>query len=388
MSADVPTPDRIPMSQKERDVLKIMHAVLAGDRTQAEAARLLGLCTRQVRRIQRKLERGGDAALVHGLRGRPSNHRPDPALQRAVLDAYRARYADFGPTFASEKLAAEGLPVAPQTLRRWLRAAGLWQRRRRRDPHRSRRPRRACFGELVQMDASIHDWLEGRGESLVLISMVDDATSYTLARFYSAGTVETHMDLLGRWLRRHGRPLALYSDRHSIFEPQDKGKALPDAETQFGRALRELDIELIRAHSPQAKGRVERSFGTAQDRWVKELRLAGVTTREQANEVLGRLLPAHNRRFSKKARQEADAHRPLGPGHDLKAILSIQEERVVANDYTVRFRNRFYQLLPPVWPGQRGGRVVIELRLDGSMAIRFGAQYLKYREVAAGGEAP
>jgi hypothetical protein len=137
MSIDVPTPDRIPMSQKERDVLKIMHAVLAGERTQAEAARLLGFTTRHVRRLQRKLERGGDAALVHGLRGQPSNHRSDPAWRQAVLDAYRARYADFGPTFASEKLAHEGLTVGPQTLRRWLLAEGLWQRRRRRDPHRS-----------------------------------------------------------------------------------------------------------------------------------------------------------------------------------------------------------------------------------------------------------
>jgi winged helix-turn helix protein len=387
MTIDVLAPDRIPMSQKERDVLKVLHGVLAGERSQADAARLLGKSTRQVRRLQRKLEAGGDAAIVHGLRGRPSNHQPDPALRRAALEAYRQRYADFGPTFASEKLAQEGLNVCPQTLRRWLIAAGLWQRRRRRAPHRSRRPRRACFGELVQMDASEHDWLEGRGEGLVLVSMIDDATNLLLARFYPAGTTEAHLDLLGRWLRRHGRPLALYTDRHSIFEPRDKGKALPGAETQFGRALRELGIELIRAHSPQAKGRVERSFGTAQDRWVKELRLAGVTTCRGANAVLGRLLPAHNRRFRKEARGQADAHRPLGPGHDLAAILSIQEERVVANDYTVRFRNRFYQLLPPVWPGERGGRVVIELRLDGTMAVRFGGHYLKFRE-AAGGAGP
>src|SRR5262249_5318831 len=188
------------------------------------------------------------------------------------------RYAAFGPAFASEKLAEQGLAVCPQTLRRWLIEAGLWQRRRRREAHRSRRPRRACFGELVQMDASIHDWLESRGEEVVLLSMIDDATSRTLARFFPAGTTEAHMDLLGVWLRRYGRPLGLYTDRHSIFEPQDKGRALPDAQTQFGRALRELGIELTRAHSPQAKGRVERSFGTAQDRWVKELRLAGATT--------------------------------------------------------------------------------------------------------------
>jgi hypothetical protein len=392
MTTDVFPVDRITMSQKERDVLKILHGVLQGERSQADAAHLLGFTTRHVRRLQRRLEADGDQALVHGLRGKPSNHRIDPDVRAAILSAYRQRYADFGPTFASEKLAQEGLHVGPQTLRRWLLAEGLWERRRRRDPHRSRRPRRPCFGELVQIDASIHDWLEGRGEELVLISLIDDATSKVLARFYPAGTVETHMDLVGRWLRRYGRPQAFYSDRHSIFEPQDKGRARPDAETQFGRALRELDIELIRAHSPQAKGRIERSFGTAQDRWVKELRLAGVTNVTGANAVLQRLVPAHNRRFSKPASQPGDAHRPLGPGHDLAAILSVQEERVVANDYTIRFHNRFYQLLKPVYPGQRGGRVVIEQRLDGSMKIRFREKYLKYAEIPAarspGGRCP
>ena len=192
-------PDRIAMCPKERDVLKILHGVLQGERSQAEAARLLGLTTRHVRRLQRRLETEGDQALVHGLRGKPSNHRADPAFRRRVLQAYRRRYADFGPTFASEKLAAEGLTISPQTLRRWLLAEGLWQRRRRRDPHSSRRSRRVCFGELVQLDASIHDWLEGRGEELLLITAIDDATSRLLARFYPAATVETHMDLAGRW---------------------------------------------------------------------------------------------------------------------------------------------------------------------------------------------
>jgi len=384
MAIDVPAGDRIPMSQRERDLLKILTPVLEGERTQAEAARLADLSVRHVRRLQRKLERQGDAALVHGLRGRPSNRRLKPELRAQVLEAYRERFADFGPTFACEKLAESGLVVSADTLRRWLLAEGLWQRRRRREPHRSRRPRRACFGELVQIDASVHDWLEGRGEEVVLVSMIDDATSRVLARFYPAGTVEAHMDLAWRWLKRYGRPKALYSDRHSIFEPQDKGRALPDAETQFGRALRELDIELIRARSPQAKGRIERSFGTAQDRWVKELRLADVRTADQANVVLERLLPPHNRRFARPARDGADAHRPLGPGLDLAAIFSVQEQRVVANDYTVRFRSRFYQLLKPIYPGERGGRVMIELRLDGSMAIRFGKHYLKYQEVAPG----
>jgi hypothetical protein len=389
MSIDVLTPDRIAMSQKERDVLKILSAVLRGERSQAEAARLLDLSTRQVRRLQLKLQAGGDQTIIHGLRGRPSNHRCDPAFQKRVLEAYRLRFADFGPTFACEKLALEGLEVCPQTLRRWLIQAGLWQRRRRREPHRSRRPRRSCFGELIQIDASTHDWLEGRGDqAIILITMIDDATNYVMARFYPAGTTAAHMDLLQRWLRRHGRPEALYSDRHSIFEWQDKGKAVTEGETQFARALRELDIELIRAFSPQAKGRVERSFGTAQDRWVKELRLAGVTTLDGANALLERLLPAHNRRFRKPARQGDDAHRPLGPAHDLKAILSIQEQRVVSNDYTIRFRNRIYQLLKPAHPGERGGNVVIEERLDGSMAIRFRGHYLKYQEVSPDGSSP
>jgi hypothetical protein len=385
MTTDV-QPDRVAMSQRERDVLKVMQGVLDGTRTQAEAARLLKRSTRQVRRLQRRLAADGDGALVHGLRGRPSNHRAEPDLRRQVLRAYRQRYRDFGPTLASEKLAGEGLAVGAETLRRWLLAAGLWERKRQRDPHRSRRPRRSCFGELVQMDASIHDWLEGRGEAPVLIAMIDDATSRMAAKFYPAGTVEAHLDLLGTWLRAYGRPVAVYTDRHSIFEPQDKGKALPDGVTQFGRALGELDVELIRAHSPQAKGRVERLFGTLQDRWVKELRLARVRTIERANALLERLVPEFNRRYTRPARRPADAHRRLGSGHRLEAILSVQAERVVSNDYVVRFGGRFYQLLKPVYAGERGGRVVIERRLDGTLWLRFRGHYLNYREIAAGVE--
>src|SRR5580698_5113111 len=397
MSNELQHQDRIEMSQRERDVPKVMQVVIEGKRTQAEAARLIKLSVRQVRRLQVKLQKKGDVSLVHGLRGKPSNRQLDASLRRKVLQAYRRKYHDFGPTLASEKLEADGLKVGVETLRRWLLAEGLWERKRHRDPHRSRRPRRSCFGELVQMDASIHDWLEGRGETLVLITMIDDATSRLASKFYRAGTVESHMDLLGVWLRKYGRPHALYTDRHSIFEAHEKGQPLadPDAKTQFGRALSELDIELIRAHSPQAKGRVERSFGTSQDRWVKELRLAKARTCEQSNAVLEKLLPEHNRRFAKKAEKPTDAHRQLGRGHRLESILSIQTERVVSNDYVVRFENRFYQLQPPVYPGERGGRVVIEERLDGSMKIRFGTRDMPYQEIieiaqggSLGGSAP
>lgn len=386
--------DRIPMSQRERDRLRVLHSVLQGQRSQVEAARLLRLTPRHVRRLLQRLQQGGDAALLHGLRGQPSNHRKDAKLRRRVLQIYRKDFHDFGPTFAAEKLAERGLEVSADTLRRWLLAEGLWQRQRRRDQHRSRRPRRACFGELVQMDTSIHDWTEGRGEDMVLLHMIDDATSRLLARFYDADTVANHMDLLWRWLQPHGRPVALYTDRHSIFEPQDKGRALADAETQFGRALRELDIELIRAHSPQAKGRVERSFGTAQDRLVKEMRLAKVKTISQANALLDDgLLAKHNRLFSVAPLQAGDAHRALGTAFNLAAILSLQQQRTVANDYTVRFENRHYQMDKPIYPGERGGKVVIEVRLDGSIAIRFGEHYLKYHEIpsgsaALGGSAP
>jgi Helix-turn-helix domain len=381
--------DRIAMSQRERDVLKVVQSVLDGKRSQAEAARLLELSTRQVRRLQGKIETDGDAALVHGLRGQPSNHRIDKAVRAKVLRAYRRRYMGFGPTFACEKLAEEKLIVSPETLRSWLLAEGLWERQRRRDTHRQRRPRRACFGELVQMDTSLHEWMEGRGEEMVLITMIDDATSRVLARFYPADNVDAHFDLLQRWMKKHGRPLALYTDRHGIFEAHKKGEPDYAGQTQFSRALGELGIELIKALSPQAKGRVERSFGTAQDRWVKEFRLAKAKTRDQANAVLERVLPDHNRRFSVAPREASDAHQSLSRQHRLEAILSIQAERVVSNDYTIRFQNRFYQLLKPIYPGERGGRVVIEERMDGTMAIRFRRQYLKYEEIVldAGGAA-
>jgi hypothetical protein len=384
--------DRIAMNQRQRDLLTTLKAVLVGKTSQADAALHLGKSTRQVRRLLEALREHGDRAVVHGLTGKPSNHKAPDKLKNAALDAYAKYFPDFGPTFAAEKLAADHqIVVCPETLRRWLLDEGLWKRKRYREPHRSRRPRRPCFGELLQMDASIHDWLEGRGEDLVLIAMIDDATSRVLARFYREGTVQTHMDLLGRWLRQYGRPLALYTDRHSIFEPQDKGRALTEGITQFGRALCELEVELIRARSPQAKGRVERLFGTAQDRWVKEMRLKAVRTLDQANEVLGALLPEHNRRLGKKPKDDTDAHRALGV-HDLGAILSIQTQRVVSNDYVVRFDNRFYQLLPPAQPGLRGAKVVIEQRLDGSLKIRFGENYPQYKEitraVSPGGSAP
>ena len=371
--------DRIEMSQRERDVLKVMSLVMTKDRTQVEAARLLECSTRQVRRIRRRLEREGDRGVVHRLRGQPSNRRIDPELRRQAIEVYRENYGGFGPTMACEKLAGHGIRLSDETLRKWLIEEGVWKGRRRRGQHRMRRERRACFGELVQADGSIHDWLEGRGPTFTLLVMIDDATSRATARFYPAETTEGYLDLLGRYLRQHGRMVAIYADRHSIFQnTAEEGQNPPP--TQVGRALAELDIQLIPAHSPQAKGRVERFNGTAQDRLVKELRLAGASTMEEANAVLDKtFLPWFNRRCTVKPQSPNDAHRRLHPSMSLAAILSVQEQRTVAGDYTIRYNNEVYQLLPPVYPGLRGGKVIVEERLDGTRHIRFKKTYLKYK---------
>jgi hypothetical protein len=373
--------DRIAMSVRERDRLKVMAPVFEGKRTQAEAARLMGLCVRQVRRLRRRLEAEGDAGVIHRLRGRPSNHRRDAALHRQAVEIYRREMSDFNLTMASEKLAARKVKVPARTLRDWLSAEGLWQPKYKRDVHRSRRERRAYFGELVQADGSHHDWLEGRGPWMVLVAMIDDATSKVTARFYQGETTEAYMDLLWRYLRRHGRMAAMYVDRDSIFRAEDHDPYDPRPSlTQFSRALEELGIQLILAYSPQAKGRIERFFQTAQDRLVKELRLAKAATIEEANAVLQKtFLPWFNRWCSVRAASPNDAHRPLEASMRLESILSFQEKRKVGNDYTVRFENRIYQLLPPALPGQRGGRVTVEKRLNGTLRVRFKDTYVKYR---------
>jgi hypothetical protein len=372
--------DRTAMSQRERDRLKVMALVLEGKRGQKEAGRLLTLSVRQVRRLQRRLEQEGDGGIIHKLRGRPSNARWDAQERAAILRTYRHDMADFGPTLAAEKLSEQGWKIAAETLRSWLLSEGLWQPKRKREQHRQRRERRACLGELVQADGSIHDWLEGRGPAMVLLAMIDDATSRIRARFYPAETTEAYMDLLGRYLRRWGRMVAMYVDRDSVFRAEDRHPSDPrPVLTQFSRALKQLEIELILAYSPQAKGRVERLFGTAQDRLVKELRLAKACTMEEANSVLEKVfIPWFNRHCCVQPASPNDAHRPLHPSMHLESILSIQEKRRVANDYTIRLDNQLYQIHKPALPGLRGGLVTIEKRLDGSMHLRLGKSFLEY----------
>lgn len=374
------------MSQRERDVLKVMALVLSGKRTQKEAARLIDRSERQIRRLFKRLKAQGDAGVVHGLRGRSSNNRSDPSLREQAMRLCRLRYVGFGPTLAAEKLSEDdGIDLSAETLRGWMLAEGLWKRKRRRDEHRQRRERRSCFGEMVQADASTHDWLEGRGPMLTLVGMIDDATDRVVLWFHESETTAGYMDVLGRWIRKFGRPVSWYSDRHGIFRAEESVAGYDEKQsvsTQFSRAIDELGMELILAHSPQAKGRVERLWSTCQDRLVKELRLAGCTTLDEANRVLEEKFSGwFNRRCTNKAASENDAHRSIDR-LDLDAILSIQQQRVVMNDYTIRFENRVYQLLPPALPGQRGGKVLVEKRADGSMKIRFKGKYLAWKPVS------
>jgi hypothetical protein len=374
--------DRFSMSQRERDVLKVMALVLVGKRTQAEAGRLIHRSERQVRRLFKRLKAEGDAGVIHGLRGRQSNNLSDPSLRERAMLLCRLRYAGFGPTLAAEKLSEDdGIDASVETLRGWMLAEGLWERKRQRDKHRQRRARRSCFGEMVQADASTHDWLEGRGPILTLVGMIDDATDRVGLRFYDSETTHAYMDVLGRWIRKFGRPVSWYSDRHGIFRAEESVAGYDEKQsvsTQFSRAIDELGMELILANSPQAKGRVERLWNTCQDRLVKELRLAKAVTLDEANAALDEKFSGwFNRRCTNKPASANDAHRRIDK-LDLDAILSIQHERVVMNDYTIRFENRVYQLLPPAHPGQRGGKVLVEKRGDGAMKIRFKGRYLAW----------
>lgn len=373
------------MSQRERDRLKVLHEVSKGQITQKRAAEQLKLSERQVRRLIGKLGQRGDAAVVHGLRGRASNRRISAeTAQRAIEELSQDQCRDFGPTFAAEHIGKVlGIKVGRDTIRKWLMEAGLWESRKRKiETIHQWRERRACFGELVQWDTSNHDWLEGRGERLYLIAMIDDATSRVHARFVRHDSAEENMRVLWSWLEQYGRPLAFYTDKAAMFETAAKTGIAEEqqvmAPTQITRALAELGIERISAHSPQAKGRIERFFHTAQDRVVKLMRLAGACTLEAANLCLDEtFLPDWNQRFTVLAANSTDAHRPLTDLHDLAATLSRVEVRTIATDYTIQFDGKRYQVArSSVRVGMKGQKVRVEARLDGTLAMRFEGTYL------------
>jgi transposase len=372
--------EMLAMSTKERDRLKVLHEVEQGHLTQGGAAQQLGVTDRWVRKLLVRVKKEGDGGIVHRLRGRESNRRLPKSLHTKVLKLVKAKYGDFGPTLACEYLAKDdGVEVSKETLRQWLIAAGLRRLKRRQvEAVYVWRQRRSCRGELVQWDTSLHDWLEGRGPRLCLVAMIDDATSQAYGRFVRQDSTEENLRVLWGYLERWGRPVEFYTDKSSLFtvnrpHVEAADEAVEEEWTQIGRALQELEIGWIAAHSPQAKGRIERFFGTAQDRLVKGLRLAQVDSLEAAQTYLEQeYLPQWNQSFTVVPAGTTDAHRPLRAEHELAAILSQVEERIVTADYTFRYQGKIYQIARgDIRPGLRAGRVRVEQRLDGSLAVKF-----------------
>lgn len=388
--------ETISMSLQERKRLEVFSRVRLGEMTLVEASACLRISYRQTKRVWSRYQEEGDVGLVHQGRGRASNRQSSAETKDRALALYREQYSDFGPTLAAEYLAKEdGVSVRVTTLRRWLVQAGLWERHRKGRAHRRRRERRPHVGDLVQLDGSHHDWFEGRrvvalaevayAGWAVLMVMIDDATGRVFARFYENESWHSAADVFAAYVARYGVPRGLYVDQHGIYradrEPTSE-EILRDQtpETQFGRAMRELEVELILARSAQAKGRVERMNGTLQDRLVKALRRAGISDIASANEFLdAKFLPDLNGRFTVPASESEDRHRALLPVTDLFRILSIQAKRVVQNDWTIRWENRILQLpresADLVQPRQR---VTLCEQLDGALRIFYGAAELSW----------
>jgi len=379
---------KLVLSGKEKIRLELFGRVKRGELSLHKAAELLKLSYRQGKRSYARYGLEGAAGLGHRLRGRGSNRRVVVAVRSAILGRYQERYGDFGPTLAAEYMAKENLAVPVQTLRRWLIEEGLWQVTRSRSVHRRWRARKECFGEMVQMDGSHHDWFEGRRPWAVLMVMIDDATNRSYVRFFEEETTAAAMTTFQRYVARHGLPRSLYVDRDSIYRitrdaSVDEALAGDRPLSQFGRAMRELDIELICAHSPQAKGRVERRNGMLQDRLVKALRLAGIATLEEANRfVEEKDWMGTDARFQVPPARKADVHRRVPRGVNLAMVLSFQEQRVVQSDWTVAWRRRWFQLTAS---NQKlalvGRRVTICEQLDEQIRLRYRGRELAWEEL-------
>lgn len=379
------------MSEKERRRQEVLASVRAGSISLAEACEVLGISRRQGSRIYGRYCQAGAAGLLHRSRGKPSNRRRPEAFRQEVLSRYKEYYPDFGPTLASEKLLEEGLVVDHETLRRWLLSAKMWQRQRKRDSYRQRRERRARRGELVQMDGSHHRWFGQEREQCCVMQFIDDATGERLAIMDNEETSAAAMRGLWQWILHYGIPQSLYVDRKSVFYT-DRDPTLEEQldekapSTQFGKACERLGIRLIFAHSPQAKGRVERAHGVLQDRLVKELRLKKIVDIEGANALLSNgFMKDLNRRFAKAPKDECDAHRKLPKKLNLADVFCFEEIRRLNNDFTISYQNRIFQ----VEASQAGklpkpkDRIAVRTRLDGTLFLVFKEQVLAFHECAA-----
>lgn len=380
------------MNQEERDWLEWLKRAQQGVVTQRQAAEKMGVSDRWVRKLLKRLKTDGDGVVVHGLRGKASNRKIGEKIRsEAIRYLKQPEWHDFGPTFAGEQLAKRhNLKISKETARVWMMQEGLWQAQPRKltEVHRWR-PRRSGLGELVQWDTSNHDWLESRGEPVrYLVRLIDDATSRSWGRFVQHDGTRENRGVLWEYLERNGRMVDVYTDRAAMFMVTPKSnesaaqRQKADRTTQIGRALRELGIGWIPAYSPQAKGRVERSFGTDQDRLVKQLRLAKVTTLQAANEFLEKeYWPEWNERFAHPLNGVVDLHRTLTPQLDLASALSHVEHRVITNDYTFPFFTRNYQIAKAdVQAGMRRKSVRVELGLSGELRARYEGQYVEISE--------
>lgn len=365
----------VSMSKREFSRLEVLLQVQSGRLRVTDACELIGVRRRQIFRLLRGLTQDGATSLISKRRGRPSNNRLPAEVRDLAMSLVRERYADFGPTLAAEKLAElHGCAVSRETLRGWMIADGLWIDRRHRlpSPHQPRR-RRECLGELVQIDGSEHAWFEDRGATCTLLAFVDDATSRLMhLRFVASESTFDYFRAIGDYLRAHGKPVAFYSDKHSIFRVNSKGAAGGDGVTQFGRVLTELNIDIICANSPQAKGRVERAFGTLQNRLVKELRLAGISTVAAANAWLPSFMADYNKRFGRAPANVKDLHRPLTEADNLDEVLAWREERTVTNNLTLQYDRMMILLTPgPSTLGLRRRKADVVNYPDGRFAVQF-----------------
>lgn len=375
---------RVTMSIEELRRVYIVKQAISRAISQKKASELIGLSYRQAKRLVRRVREEGDIGIIHRLRGRRGNRRISEEVRARVMVLHREKYWDFGPTLASEKLSElHGIEISHETLRLWLLGEGKREWQRKRKKHREWRERREYSGEMVQVDGSHHEWLEGRGPRLVLMGYIDDATGIVYGRFYDYEGTMPAMDSFMRYIKRYGIPQSIYLDKHTTYkspkkqtiEEQLKGE---EPKSQFERAVEELGVEVIHAGSPQAKGRIERLFRTFQDRVIKEMRLADIKSRGEANEFLRGYLPTYGERFSVLPAKEGDLHRKAPGKEKLKRILCMKTERSVGNDGVVRHNNRFYQL-ESVY--RRTKAVTVEERLDGSVHIRNNGTYLKYRQI-------
>jgi len=337
------------MSHKELDRLEIVQRTLERRLTQREGALALGISKRQMGRLCRAFKEDGASGLVSKKRGTRSNRRYPPVVRELVLRLVAAHYADFGPTLAREKLAeTHGVFISRETLRKWMTESGLWMPRKLRRRTQQPRRRRPCRGELIQIDGSDHAWFEGRGERCTLLVYVDDATSQLMElRFVPSESAFSYFEATKSYIKRHGKPVAFYSDKASVFRATPrKGATESKGITQFGRAISTINVDIICANTPAAKGRVERANSTLQDRLVKELRLRGISTIEDANRFMAEYMADYNRRFGCEPLSPHDAHRPLLETEDLDRIFTWQEERSLSKNLTLNYKHVQYLVEP------------------------------------------